>query len=395
MRRARLAVVASHPIPYQAPLFARLAKDERLSLMVFFGDDYGVRPRRSWWGVDDFVWDGDLASNYPHVFLPNWARRPDASSFLGKLNPGLVPAVLRFRPDAVLLTGYASLYHLLGIAASQLGGARKLYVSDASQPAPPGWRGTVKHAILSRLYGRMDRILVIGARSREHYRSYGVPDAKMVWSPYSVGNARFRAQSERLHGRRAELRAEFGVPVDATCVSCVGRLSPEKNVAELVRGVAGLPRGFLLVAGSGPLAADLTALAERLLPGRHRFAGFLNQDRLAEVYAAADVMALCSTFEPWGLVLNEAMNFGLPLVVSDRVGAGPDLVTAGETGFVYPLGDVAALSRALADVGRMLATDRAAVAAAVLRRVDRYSEDAQALGVLRALGPEGDAVASR
>jgi glycosyltransferase involved in cell wall biosynthesis len=386
--RTRVAVTASHPIPYQAPLFAELARRAELEVMVFFGDDYGKRPRSSAWGIRDFVWQGELTEGYPHVFLANWAPRPHPSTFAGKLNPGLIPAVMRFRPDALLLSGYASLYHWQSLVAGALCNAKILYFADSSRAPQPGSKGKLKHAVLSRLYERIDAFLVIGRKNHEHYLAYGVPEEKFFSFPYSVGNARFRRQADELRERRTELREAFGVPEGATCVVYVGRLSPEKNVAELIQGVQGAADNFLLVVGSGPEQRELEALAARVLPGRYRFAGFLNQDRLGEVYTAADMMALPSRYEPWGLVCNEAMNFGLPLVVSDCVGAGPDLVISGETGFVYPLGDSAALSRALEGARRMLLRDPDGVRSAVLRRVDLYSETAQARGVLRALGVE-------
>jgi glycosyltransferase involved in cell wall biosynthesis len=386
MDRTRLVVTASHPIPYQAPLFAELARHPELELMVLFGDDYGKKPRWSGWGVDDFVWQGEVTEGYPHVFLSNWAPEPNPSTFAGKLNPGLIPAVMSFRPDAVLLSGYASLYQLQSLAAGGLSRAKILYFADSSRLPPPGLRGKLKRAVISRLYERIDAFLVGGRKNREHYLAYGVPEEKFFPFPYSVGNARFRRQAAAFRGRRAELRHGFGVPDGATCVAYVGRLSPEKNVAELIRGVHGAPSTYLLLVGTGPEQRELEALAAELLPGRHRFAGFLNQERLGEAYAAADVLALTSRHEAWGLVCNEAMNFGLPIVVSDRVGAAPDLVAPGETGFLYPSGDVDALSRALESTRQMLLRDPEGVRSAVLRRVELYSEEAQARGVLQALG---------
>jgi glycosyltransferase involved in cell wall biosynthesis len=267
-----------------------------------------------------------------------------------------------------------------------------LYFSDSSLPPPPGVRGTIKRAVLSRFYERVDGFLVIGRKNRAHYLAYGVPEEKFFPFPYSVGNARFRRQADERRSRRAELRKSFGIPDAMTCVVYVGNLTPGKNIGELIRGAQGSPDTFLLVVGSGPEQQELKALAMDLLPGRHHFAGFFNQDRLGEAYTAADILALTSRWEAWGLVCNEAMNFGLPLVVSDHVGAGPDLVIPGVTGFTYPFGDHAALTRAIDDTRRLLLRDPEGVKSAVLRQVDLYSEETQARGVLRALGITHDNV---
>lgn len=386
MKPARLAILASHPIPYQAPLFRRLAQERALDLRVIYGDDYGARPRASAWGVADFTWKGGITEGYPHVFLPNLAPRPDPSTFTGKLNPGLLAELRRFRPDAALVFGYASVYHLQSILWGGLLGCRMIYFSDASRLPGRDARGRLKHLFLSRaLYPRFDAFLAIGEKSRRQYLENGVPEEKLFRFPYAVDNDHFRALAAASKPRRAELRARFGVPEGATCVLYAGRLSPEKNVAELVRGVAGAPGQFLLLVGTGPEQPVLERLAAELLPGRHCFAGFLNYDAIGDGYGAADIFALASRYEPWGLVCNEAMAFGLPLVVSDQVGAAPDLVEPGETGFIYPSGDVPALTRALVEIEQAMRRDPERLARATASRLDRYSYDAMAAGLMEAV----------
>jgi glycosyltransferase involved in cell wall biosynthesis len=386
MSALRLAILASHPVQYQAPLFRRLAKEPALDLLVIYGDDYGVRPRASAWGVSDFTWSGAITEGYPHVFLDNFAPKPDPSSFAGKLNPGLFGELRRFRPDAVLIVGYASLYHLQGVLWSALSGYRMIYFSDASRLPAKTARGRARGLFLSRiLFPRFDAVLAIGDKSRQLYRACGVPEAKIFRFPYAVDNDHFRALAREARPRREALRRRYGIPEGALSVAYVGRLSAEKNLAELIRGVAGAPGQCLLFVGTGPQQAELERLAAELLPGRHAFAGFLNYDQLGDGYAAADVCALTSRFEAWGLVCNEAMAFGLPIVVSDQVGAAPDLVVPGETGHVYPVGDVAALSRALIDVEAMLRRDPESVARAVANKLGEHSLDAMANGLLDAL----------
>jgi glycosyltransferase involved in cell wall biosynthesis len=336
--------------------------------------------------VDSFAWAGGITEGYKHVFLPNHAPRPDPSAFAGKINPGLLPALRRFRPDAVLLTGYASVYHLQGALSSALLGSQTLYLSDANELPPKTLRGHAKRAFLSLFYPRMDAFVAIGENNRKHYLALGVPETKLFRFPYAVDNADFQAEAARLRPLRGALRQTFGVPEGAFCVDFVGLLSSTKNVAELIRAVSAAPGQFLLNVGSGPERAALEQLAADLLPGRHRFAGFLNYDRVSEGYAAADALALTSLSEKWGLVCNEAMNFGLPVVVSDRVGAAPDLVVAGETGFVYPSGHGAALSRALMEAEELIRRDRAEVARAVAARVKLYSVEAMAQGLFEAMG---------
>jgi glycosyltransferase involved in cell wall biosynthesis len=111
--------------------------------------------------------------------------------------------------------------------------------------------------------------------------------------------------------------------------------------------MAGLrPGASLLVVGAGPLDNVCRAQAERL-GVRAVWAGFLNQSELGRTYAVADCLVLPSGGETWGLVVNEALATGLPAIVSDRVGCGPDLVRADETGAIFPMGDAGALAAAI------------------------------------------------
>jgi glycosyltransferase involved in cell wall biosynthesis len=102
----------------------------------------------------------------------------------------------------------------------------------------------------------------------------------------------------------------------------------------------------LMIAGEGPNRGQLARLADRLRV-RTILLGDLGTDRLLEAYVAADVFSLLSFHEPWGVVVNEAAAAGLPLVLSDRVGAAHDLLADGENGFLVSLDDAPAAASAI------------------------------------------------
>jgi glycosyltransferase involved in cell wall biosynthesis len=132
-----------------------------------------------------------------------------------------------------------------------------------------------------------------------------------------------------------------------------GKLIPVKDPLLLLRAFAEVRRRVpcsLLYAGDGPLRAAVESAAARERIPDVRVSGFLNQSELPRAYAAADVVVLCSERETWGMAVNEAMNFGLPVIVSDRVGCAADLVVDGENGRVVRAGSVPALAAALLEV---------------------------------------------
>ncbi|MGH9679308.1 MAG: glycosyltransferase, partial [Candidatus Acidiferrales bacterium] len=166
---------------------------------------------------------------------------------------------------------------------------------------------------------------------------------------------------------RAAVRREWGVPDDAPVVLFCAKLQSWKRPLDLLRAFAAsrVPGARLVFAGEGPLREELKEEARSLgLNGQVRFTGFANQTELPELYRAADLLVLPSEYEPFGLVVNEAMVCGCPVAVSDRVGAGGDLVTPGQNGFVFPSGNVEALAgilkEALASPDRLRAMGEAA-----------------------------------
>ena len=148
---------------------------------------------------------------------------------------------------------------------------------------------------------------------------------------------------------------------------------------------ANIPNSYLVFAGDGPERSNLERRATELgLADRVRFLGFLNQSQLPPAYCAADLFVLPSLFEPFGLVVNEAMLCGLPVAVSDRVGARFDLVRPDENGYVFPAGDVEALAAIL----RQILPDpekMARMGAAARRRMEAWSPREYVDGVVRAV----------
>jgi glycosyltransferase involved in cell wall biosynthesis len=184
---------------------------------------------------------------------------------------------------------------------------------------------------------------VTGSLARDSVVSLGADPARVRVFANTVDVERFGDLADRLSARRNELRAGFGLGQDDVAVVTVARLAPEKGIDALLRAAGSLP---VLVVGDGPERGRLEALA-RDLGVRATFTGDRLLEGVLEAYVAADVFALLSTYEPWGVVVNEAAACGLPLVLSEQVGAARDLLRDGENGFLVPVGDVDAAADAL------------------------------------------------
>lgn len=391
----RLAVVATHPIQYHTPLYQALAARPDLAVEVLFAHRQDAAGQaRAGYGVA-FDWDVPLLAGYPSRFLRNCARRPDASTLLGCDVPEVGDVLREGRFDALLVHGWASRAYWQAILAARRLGLRVGVRGDShlGTPRGPGVRVTKRLLYPLALRSSFHSFLAVGTRAREYYLHYGAHPGDIELSPHCVDNERFGAAADAARSDRAALRLRLGVSPEGQVVAFVGRLLPLKRVGDLIDAVARLRAGgrevSLLVAGDGPLRQELERRAEGLdVP--LRLLGFVNQSELPAVYAAADALALPSSQETWGLVCNEAMACGLPVVVSDGVGCAPDLVVAERTGAVHPIGDVGALAAAL---DRVLG-DAVRLGAEARRHIAASSPARAAAGIMRGLfglHPQGPA----
>lgn len=343
----RLAICVSHPIQYYSPLFCELAK--RLQLKVF----YAHRPSqadqsKAGFGVK-FEWDRDLLSGYELVFLKNEAREPGLHHFGGCCTPEIGRQLWEGRFDAVLVMGWHLKSYVQSILAAKHQGLPVMVRGDSQLGTP---RSVLKRAVkrlgyppLLRLF---DAALYVGERSRQYYEHYWYPSGRLFHSPHCVDNDWFaqRATNEA----RMALRSKLGIGVDSRVVLLAGKLVPCKRPLDAVDACVRLrTQGEdiqLLVAGAGELEGAIRAGAAKGNLPVHLL-GFCNQTEMPAAYAAADLLVLPSSSETWGLVANEALASGRPVVVSDACGCAPDLAVDGTAGRVFPTGQVIALARAI------------------------------------------------
>lgn len=372
----------SHPVQYYSPWFRWLAQHAALNLRVFYLWDFGVTARHDPQFERSIRWDVDLLSGYEHEFVPNIARVPGTDRFSGLHNPELPARVRAWRPDAVLLFGYAYRTHLELILR---------------RPAPLIFRGDshllghtpspLKRILLRRLYARFAALTFVGQANRDYFRTFGVPDDKLHFAPHCVDAARF-TRDEATLAAAARLRSELGLG-SRRVVLFAGKLVPAKQPGELLETFQRLaPADAALVfVGEGPERAALEAQAAKRPDCVVRFLPFANQSEMPARYALADLFVLPSRglYETWGLAVNEAMHLGVPCLVSDRVGCQRDLVTEDETGWVFRATDHEDFTTALARAIEAVRGDPTAVRQRIAARIAGYTYAQATDGILSAV----------
>jgi glycosyltransferase involved in cell wall biosynthesis len=376
----RLAIVASHPIQYQAPLFRAIA--QQLDVEVFFAHRASALDQAAAGFGVPFDWDVNLLSGYRYAFLRNVSREPRTNHFTGCDTPEIGSRIASGRFDVLLVMGWYLKSMCQAIWAAQQHGIPVLVRGD-SQLATPRSRATLlaKEVVYPFALRIFDAALYVGQRSKEYYEHYRYPASRLFFSPHCVDTTWFATRAAGNAGGR--LRAKLGIGDNETVVLFAGKLVDFKRPLDAISALAalarrGVPTAFL-VAGSGPLETQMKDRARQLDVSAH-FLGFQNQSNMPAAYAAADVLVLPSSSETWGLVVNEALACGTPVVVSDAVGCAPDLAADGVAGRVFPVGRTDQLADAIADlIFNPLSAD------AIARRSELYSVDAACRGLLEAL----------
>jgi glycosyltransferase involved in cell wall biosynthesis len=399
--RLRLAIVTTHPIQYYAPWFRWIVANTGIELRVFYLWDFGVTQQRDPGFGRTVEWDVPLLEGYDYEFVPNTSARPGTDRFFGIRNPELGARVKRWKPDAALLIGYkyATMMRLIFSPFRQRqfpllfrgdshrleargqrsevrgqrseirsqkprGEGQRSEVSLPGRSLGEGWRAEggknrrskfeIRNWLISAIYKRFAAFLYVGQANREYFQIHGVPDSKLFFSPHAVDTERLMAEPEKTRAAAAAWRRELGIPPDHLVILFAGKFEEKKRPLDLLEAFRLLnePDVSLLFVGSGHLEQELR---ERAAPVPNVFfAPFQNQSNMPRTYAACDLFVLPSfgPEESWGLAINEALCLARPVIVSDHVGCGPDLVEPGGNGLVFPAGDVKALTAALQEAMR-------------------------------------------
>ena len=338
---SRVGILLSHPTQYHSPWFRSLANRPELRIKVF----YCFRPdaRKQGAGFDvSFQWDVPLLDGYPHAFLQNVAPRP-GFNFTGCDTPEVADLIASREFDAWIINGWRVKSEWQAIRACWKHRVPILMRGDSHllDSRPPHTR-IAKRMILGRWIPRFDGYLTVGKLNEQYYRFYGADSSRFFPVRHFVDNERFAAQAAEANA--GELRARWKIAEGATAFLFAGKFVEKKNPLDAIKAIEKLFAGnlnvHLLMTGDG----KLRGACEEYSASRHlpvTFAGFLNQSEMAGAYACADALVLPSAYaETWGLVVNEAMSCGVPAIASDRVGCGPDLVSSGQTGAIFPAGNV-------------------------------------------------------
>ena len=360
----RIAYLVSHPIQYQAPLLRRIAQERDIDLTVFFGSGFSVKGYADRGFGVDVSWDVPLLDGYRHEFLPT-LRDKGRTGVASPLNYGIFSRLKGRRGaagfDVLWVHGYSTLNALQAMIAAKALGIPVLLRAESRESSHrrSGLRRVVKRLLFLVLRNLVDAVLPIGTLNGAYWRDHLGKRIPQFSMPYAVDNEYFRSRSQAAAPFRSRLLEELNLNATRPVILFVSKLQSRKRCGDLLEAYLRLspeggaePHPYLIIVGDGEQRSRLERLDLESGFKSIRFCGFRNQSELPAFFDLASVFVLPSQDEPWGLIVNEVMNAGRAIIVSDDVGCQPDLIADGLEGCVYPVGDISALACALQTVLR-------------------------------------------
>ena len=348
----KLAIISSHPIQYFSPLYRQISSMKDIEVRVFYGSKMGMGNEIDLEFNQKITWKVDLLSGINHEFLDTkiaFGRKEARFRYATNLKKRLAA----FAPNAIFFNGYATFLELQTLLVAKSMGLPIIVRPEGNDRCLK--RSKIKSMFrsffLRRFYKYTDAFLSVGTLSTEHFLAHGGDSKKIVPCRYCVDNDYFIKSHHQL-SKQDNLKSELGLERFKTIILFCGKLIEKKDPLTLLHAFEACKFDSsvgLVIVGSGALEDQLKTLAHHPNSQVH-FAGFVNQDKIVQYYQVANVLVLGSQYgETWGLVVNEAMNFGVVPVVSNLVGCAPELVTA-ETGRIFNAGDRVALAAILQDL---------------------------------------------
>ena len=338
-----LDIIVSHPIQYYAPLFALIAKSKQINLQVFYtwGQakeavyDPGFGKNRSW--------DIPLLEGYNYTFLHNTAKEPGSHHFRGINNPSIIKEIDAFKPEIILVIGWAFKSHLKVLRHYKSKVPIWFRGDSTLLDEQPNFslKKLLRRVWLTWVYSHIDKALYVGHNNKAYYLQHGVKEQQLVFAPHAIDNKRFQQVDTIIN-----FRQQLGITESAFVFLFVGKFETKKNPIILLKAFLQLqiPEINLVFVGNGNLEKELQNFAKGLTTKVY-FLPFQNQSAMPSVYRMANAMVLPSQGpgETWGLAVNEALASGTPCIVSNKCGCAADLICNGKNGYVFDSNNEAAL----------------------------------------------------
>ena len=351
MKKIKLAIYSMHPIQYQVPIFKEITKNTNFDIIVLYGDKLGVNGYYNEYFKSFIKWDIPLLTGYKYRFFSNFTFKK-ITGFFSRFNPGMGLHILLTRYDVILIHGYQTFSAWIVLFAGKITGKKIIFRGEALiKNKNINLKTRINRFFIKFFLSNTDIIMYSCKGNKLYWKNLGVKDSKLFFMPCVVDNKYFQIQSKKLIKNKKDLRKELKIHSKDFVILFSGKFTERKRPFDLINAVSKIKNNkncLILFIGDGPLKE---AMQEKCLRNniRTHFTGFINQSMLSRYYILADCVACISSYDASPKVLNEAMNFSLPVIVSNMVGTAEDLVDK-KNGYIIDVGDVDSIADSLRQI---------------------------------------------
>lgn len=380
MNEVKILFFLSHPVQYVSPLLEQLSR--KTNIHVYYYSDISVNGMIDKGFGREIIWDIPLLRGYHHTFLKNITNTKTLDNrFFSAINPGVVKTIANYKGKVIIVNGW-SYFSTWLVFITAFFYRKKVWIRAESPLNQETKKSTINYFIKSILLKNIlfrffiDKFLFIGKQNKEFYKYFGVlSNEKLIYTPYAVNNTQFRNYYLENKQNKESFLIKNNLPTNKKIILFTGKFIEKKRPLDLLAAFSLLnaENYALVMVGDGELRNKMENYVNSHGLKQVYFPGFINQSKIIEYYLVADVFVMCSGLgETWGLSVNEAMNFALPVVVSETCGCSYDLVNHGYNGYIFKEGDVDALATYLEKI-LSSESERENMSRLSLQIIDQYS----------------------
>jgi len=336
----KVALIHNIVSPYRIPVFEGLSNHPLIDLTVFYcAKTHKIRK-----------WEIVESDKYRYRFLSGITI--EFFDFIYHINCDIIPIILKKKFDIVIIGGGSDFTTQIAFLLSKLVGTPIVLWSEGIED-PKGRIGKMASPIFHYIINHSNAIIVPGTISKEYNIRVGATKNKIFIAPNIVNNDYFITQSAYFTQEKERIKKEMKIEGKKVIIF-VGRLVRMKGVDHLIRAFDNLTKSTeniaLFIVGEGPIRSELQILSKTSKNQNVYFVGWMDINEIVKYYSIADIFVLPTLNDVWGLVVNEAMCCGLPIITTMAAGCSVDMVFNGENGYIVKTGDSNELADAIKKV---------------------------------------------
>lgn len=344
----KIAVVNTHPVQYFAPLYSFLNKDKDIEITCFYCSNFGLKPSMDKQFKKKIKWDIDLLEGYESIILSD----SNIKGFFSLVNLSLIFKINKNKYDVVWIHGYNYFSLILAFIICRIKKIPIMFRGETHLQLKRSYlREKLHRFFVYFFFKKVDKFLSIGKKNKSYYKSFGIENNKIFDVPYTIDNERYIKFSNEYVNKNYLLKSKLNINNDTKVILFASKFMKRKHPELLVQSAIDLKNSgydfHLLLIGDGELKEDLEYLVKKNNLKNCTFTGFINQSEIPKYYSISDIFVLASENEPWGLVVNEAMCAGLPIILNKEVGCSDDLLLDNINGLEIDIKNKSSLTNSL------------------------------------------------